>query len=123
MNYPYQQYQQYGTGYGPYQQQYQQQGMTPPTIRAEIIQVASEEEVDRWPLAAGQSQMFITRDELHFLVKTQHQNGEYDKDVYDKRPPAPPAPVFQPGDYVRKDELNALLAAALESRGGQHEPV
>lgn len=122
-------------GYNPYMQQYpqytaqqyqqqpQQQPMTPPTIHAEIIQAGSEDEVARYPLAVGTSQMFITRDEQHIIVKTQHQDGKYDLEHYDKRPPAPPAPTLNPAEYVRKDELEAMLAARETKGGTQHEPV
>lgn len=100
------------------------QAMTPPTIHAEIIQYGSEDEVDRYTMAAGASQMFVSRDDSTFIVKTMHQGGQFDKDYYDKRPPAPPAPTLNPAEYVRKDELQALLAAAMENKGGQqHEPV
>lgn len=90
-----------------------QTAMTPPTIHAEIIQVESEEAVDRLPLAAGASQMYMTRDEGTIIVKTQYANGSFDKVVYEKRPPAPPAPAFVPEDYVRKDEIGKLVAAAV----------
>lgn len=117
----------YGAGYNPYMQQYQQQPqqqqtMTPPTIHAEIIQYGTEDEVDRYPLAAGASQMFMSRDECTFLIKTMHQNGQFDKVYFDKRPPAPPAPTLNPSDYVRKDELETIMAA-WAARGGEHEPV
>lgn len=98
------------------------QSMTPPTIHAEIIQYGSEDEVDRHPMAAGTSQMFVSRDETTFIVKTMHQGGQYDKEYYDKRPPAPPAPTLNPSDYVRKDELETIMAA-WAARGGEHEPV
>lgn len=100
------------------------QSMTPPTIHAEIIQYGSEDEVDRHPMAAGTSQMFVSRDETTFIVKTMHQGGQYDKEYYDKRPPAPPAPTLNPAEYVRKDELAAFMAAWEAERGGaQHESV
>lgn len=98
------------------------QSMTPPTIHAEIIQYGAEDEVDRYPLAAGASQMFVSRDETTFIVKTMHQGGQFDKEYYDKRPPAPPAPTLNPAEYVRKDELETIMAA-WAARGGEHEPV
>ena len=104
---PPQQQTQQAANYGP------QTAMTPPTIHAEIIQVESEEAVDRLPLAAGASQMYMTRDEGCIIVKTQYANGSFDKVGYDKRPPAPPAPVFEPGEYVRKDEIVEIVSAAL----------
>ena len=99
-------------------QQAQQQPtpmMTPPTIRAEIIQIEDEAAVDRFPLAAGASQMFITRAEDEIIIKTMGQDGALPLVIYDKRPPAPPAPVFDPGEFVRKDEFNERLNAILDT--------
>lgn len=101
----------------PVQQPQQQpaQMMTPPTIRAEIIQIEDEAAVDRFPLAAGASQMFMTRAEDEIIIKTMGQDGPMPLVIYDKRPPAPPAPVFDPGEYVRKDEFNERLNAILDA--------
>jgi hypothetical protein len=100
------------------QQQTQQQGqmMTPPTIRAEIVQVDSLDAIDRYPMAAGTSQMFMTKDEAAIVVRSMYANGQHNDDIYDKRPPAPPAPTLNPAEYVRKDELQALIAEALQAR-------
>ena len=100
------------------QQQTQQQGqmMTPPTIRAEIVQVDSLDAIDRYPMAAGTSQMFMTKDETAIVVRSMYANGQHNDDIYDKRPPAPPAPTLNPAEYVRKDELQALIAEALQAR-------
>ena len=100
------------------QQQAQQQGqmMTPPTIRAEIVQVDSLDAIDRYPMAAGTSQMFMTKDEAAIVVRSMYANGQHNDDIYDKRPPAPPAPTLNPAEYVRKDELQALIAEALQAR-------
>lgn len=107
----------------PPQMQSGQQMMTPPTIHAEIIQVDGEQNAAQYPVAAGASQMMIARDDSAIFVKTVAQNGNsYTLDVFTKRPPAPPAPKFEPGDYVRKDELEALISAMLK-KGEDHEPV
>lgn len=100
------------------QQQTQQQGqmMTPPTIRAEIVQVDSLDAIDRYPMAAGTSQMFMTKDEAAIVVRSMYANGQHNDDIYDKRPPAPPAPTLNPAEYVRKDELQALIAETLQAR-------
>lgn len=92
------------------------QMMTPPTIRAEIIQIDDEAAVDRFPLGPGASQMFITRAEDKIIIKTMGQSGPLPLDVYEKRPPEPPAPVFDPGEYVRKDEIEALVSAAIAAQ-------
>lgn len=99
------------------------QMLTPPTIRAEIVQIEDEAAADKYPLGAGQSQMFITRAEDKIIVKTMGANGPMPLDVYEKRPPAPPEPVFDPGEYVRKDELEGRLNAFLEAYRPAQAPV
>lgn len=109
---------QYQPVYQPVQQQTQhpQQMMTPPTIRAEIVQVDGEDAAKTFPVGAGASQMMIARDDSAIFVKTAMANGQTTLDVYVKRPPAPPAPVFDPADYVRRDELESLIKAAITSQ-------
>lgn len=107
-----------------YGQQGQQQGqqpaqgqmLTPPTIDAKIIQVDSIEAIDRFSMAAGTSQMYMTKDEQNIVVRSMYANGQHSDDIYDKRPPAPPAPTLNPADYVRRDELAALIAEALQAQ-------
>lgn len=99
----------------------QPQMITPPTIRAEIIQIEDEAAAERYPLAAGVSQMFITRAEDKIIVKTMGQSGALPLKVYEERPPAPPAPVFDPGEYVRKDELEKLVSEAVVAQMRQKE--
>ena len=106
---PYNAYQQQ---YG-YQQQVQQQTMTPPTIHAEIIQFGSEEEINRFPMQAGASQMFMSKDEQHIVIKTMYANGQYNKDYYDKRPPAPEVETAQ---FVTREEAIKLIEEALNAR-------
>lgn len=94
-----------------------QQMMTPPTIRAEIVQVDGEEAANSFPVGAGSSQMMIARDDSAIFVKTAAANGQgYTLDVFVKRPPAPVKPPLDMGAYVTRDELPELLAAFL--RGG-----
>lgn len=88
----------------------QQQTMTPPTIRAEIVQVESQEAIDRCSQNPGTTQMYMTKDEQNIIVRTKLANGEHTDVVYDKRPPAPPEPKINPADYVRRDELESLIA-------------
>lgn len=94
-----------------------QQMMTPPTIRAEIVQVDGEEAAGNFPVGAGSSQMMIARDDSAIFVKTAAANGQgYTLDVFVKRPPAPAKPPVDMGAYVTREELPELLAAFL--RGG-----
>ena len=109
----------YVRAYGQQNQQHgQQQGqsLTPPTIRAEIVQVDTLDAIDRFPMAAGTSQMFMTKDEQNIVVRSMYANGQHNDEIYDKRPPAPPAPTLNPAEYVRKDELQAILSELLQAR-------
>lgn len=89
-----------------------QQDMTP-TIRTEIKQVENVEAIDRIPLAAGATGAYMTKDEKMIVFRSMYANGEYSDRIYDERPPAPPAPKFDPDEYVRKDEVEKLVKEAL----------
>ena len=114
VGYPQMVYPQYPYTQSQYQQQMQQaqmpvanqQSMSPPTIHAEIVQVDDEAAVDRYPLAAGASQMFMTKDEGHVIVKTMYANGQYNIVCYDKREQA----AVEAPRYVTWDELENRLA-------------
>lgn len=110
----------YGQRQGNSQQNAQQggQAMTPPTIRAEIIQIDSPEAIDRFPQNTGSTQMYMTRDEAFIIIRSVLANGEHTDVIYDKRPPAPPAPVIDPADYVRKDDLPSLIAEVIQNMKG-----
>ena len=99
------------------------QMMTPPTIRAEIVQIENEAAAEKYPVGAGASQMMISKDESAIFIKTATANGQTTMDVYEKRPPAPPTPVFDPGEYVRKDEIETLVSAALAAQTAKKAPV
>lgn len=103
------------------QEQQNRQMMTPPTIRAEIVQVDSIEAIDRFPMAAGTSQMFMTKDDTNIVVRSMYANGQHTDEIYDKRPPAPPAPTLNPAEYVRKDELQALITEAMQASTAQRK--
>ena len=108
-------YQPFGYGYQQYQQpmQNQPQQMTPPTIRAEIVQVDSEEAANNYPVGPGASQMMIAKDDSAIFVKTAMANGQSSLDVFVKRPRTPQKPVFDPDKYVTRDELESRLQAIL----------
>lgn len=89
------------------------QMMTPPTIHAEIVQIDGEAAIAQFPVNAGASQMMMAKDDSFIAVKSMLANGQYTVDFYDKRPPAPPDPVFDPSAYVRRDEIEGLIAAAV----------
>lgn len=81
--------------------------MTPPTVHADIIQVADEEAMERHPVDAGTSQMMISRDESVIGVKTVLANGENIMDIYRKQPRAPKA--AEP-EYVTRAEFERWVA-------------
>ncbi len=106
----------------PMQQAYQMQQpmqpapqMTLPTIHADIIQAGSIDEIRQSNVGAGTSQMFILKDESAIIIKTAQANG-YTLDIYDKRPPAPQAPAFDPAVYVTREELEERLSALTPRR-------
>lgn len=92
-----------------------QQDMTP-TIRTEIKQVDSIDAISRTPPAPGTTGAYMTKDEQTIIFRSMYANGEYKDRIYDQRPPAPPAPKFDPALYVRKDEIPSLVDEALAIR-------
>lgn len=88
------------------------QDMTP-TIRTDIKQVDSIEAISKVPPAPGTTGAYMTKDEKMIVFRSMYANGEYSDRIYDERPPAPPAPKFDPSEYVRRDEIQALVKDAL----------
>lgn len=98
------------------QPQPQQQSMTPPTIRAEIVQIDALDAMDHYPMGAGTSQMFMTKDDEYISVRSMYANGQHSDVIYKRMPPEPPAPKIDPSDYVRKDELEGMLTHFLTAK-------
>lgn len=111
---PYQPY----TIYQPAQPQ--PQAMSYPTIHADIIQTDDEGVIERWAVEPGRPQMFTNTMETMITVKSVTGAG-ITIDRYDKRPPAPPAPVFDPADYITRAELEERLAALGAPRKAKKE--
>lgn len=110
-------YQQMYQQYNPYQAQQmaQQMGQTAPASRlVEVFPAESVEYAEKFPVNAGATVMFFGSDDSFTAVKSVGVNGQISFVVYDKRPPAPPAPKFDPGEFVRKDEFNERLNAILD---------
>lgn len=105
-----------------YQQPVQQQGMSPPTVHADIVQVSGEQEAMNYPVAAGQSQMMLAKDDSAIYVKTAFANGQSTLNVFVKRPPEPPQKPVDMTAYVTHDELESRLAA-LAASAAQNAPV
>ena len=116
-DYPGQQYYQdpvymrYMAQHQPQVQQQQQQS----SRMVEVVPAASEKAAEEFPVAAGATQMIIGSDDSFVAVKSVSVTGQVTFDIYDKRPPAPPVQPLNPADYVRKDEVAALIAEALKT--------
>lgn len=101
-----------------------QQMMTPPTIRAEIIQVDDETAAENYPVGAGSSQMMIAKDDSAIFVKTSATNGNgYTLDVFVKRPRTPQKASFDPDRYVTREELESRLQAILTANNNIIQPL
>jgi len=81
----------------------------------EVVPAASEKAAEEFPVAAGATQMIIGSDDSFVAVKSVSVTGQVTFDIYDKRPPAPPVQPLNPADYVRRDEVAALIADALKT--------
>lgn len=90
-----------------------QQMITPPTRHADIIQADSLEAIDHIPQNVGTVAMYMTKDDQYIVIRDILANGEHTDIIYDRRPPEPPTPKFDPSVFVRRDELSALIADAL----------
>jgi hypothetical protein len=80
-----------------------------PTIRTEIKQVDSIEAISKCPPAPGTTGAYMTKDDKIIVFRSMYANGEYSDKIYDERPPAPPAPKFNPAEYVRRDEAEKFI--------------
>lgn len=109
------------------QQQHQQQFQPAPQMQqqgqqqtkyVEVIPVDTVQEAEACPMAVGSSFLFFARDDSFIAVKSVGVNGQHSFSVFDKRPPAPVAPPFDPSAYVRRDEIGELVAAAVAAQNG-----
>ena len=106
----------YPAGYGyqaPYWPQVQQPMMIQQEPNTRTVEVESADSIrasQETPVGAGQTKMFIGKDDSFILVKAVSMTGQVAMDIYDKRLPEPPAPVLNPEEFVRKDELSTLIA-------------
>ena len=100
-------------------QSYQPQMYQPPSQQqpqgrmVDIIPADSEAAAEAFPVAVGATQLMIARDDSFIAVKVNGMNGQSSLTFYDKRPPAPTAPVFDPTEYQRKDEAEKLVEGLL----------
>ena len=94
------------------QMQAQSQMMTPPTIHAEIVQIADRNEAVNFPVGAGQAQMMITRDDSTIFVKSAFANGQSSLAEYVKKEPEPQKPH---ADFITREEFERRLAELYKS--------
>ena len=87
-----------------------------PVIRMDIKQVESVEAINKNPPATGTTGAYMTKDEKTIVFRSVYANGEYSDKIYDERPPAPPAPVFNPKEYMRKDEFDERVKAIITAQ-------
>lgn len=93
----------------PYQQ-YSQAGQA---RAVEVIPVDNEEQINSWQIPFGSTVEFVARDDSFVIFKSVELNGQTTITAYDRRAAAPPATEF-----VRRDEVAAMIAAALEAKNG-----
>ena len=121
--------------YTPYQYQYggyynslyqqpqqpipQQQPFTAPTIHAEIIQVDDMQAAYNYPVGAGQTQMFMARDDSAFFIKSVLANSQMSFVVYDRRKQEQQKQqTIDMTDYITRAEFEQRLKEV-----SQHEPI
>lgn len=93
----------------PYQQ-YSQAGQA---RAVEVIPVDNEEQISSWQIPFGSTVEFVARDDSFVIFKSVEMNGQTTITAYDRRAAAPPA-----AEFVRRDEVAAMIAAALEAKNG-----
>lgn len=95
----------------PYQQY---PAVQPGQARAvEVIPVDNEEQINSWQIPFGSTVEFVARDDSFVIFKSVEMNGQTTITAYDRRAAAPPAT-----EYVRRDEVAAMIAAAMEAKNG-----
>lgn len=111
-NYPYMQYQQTPQ----YQQNTQQ--YTPPTVRAEIIQVEDRQAVENYPVAAGCTQMFMSKDDRFIFIKTAFPNAPYELIEYEKQNKKTSANTntVDTGIFITRDEFESRLSELMNKQ-------
>ena len=90
-----------------------QQMMTPPTIHAEIVQISGKEEALNFPVAAGQTQMMMAKDESSIFIKSVFANGqstliEYCKKIEESNP--------SKIDYITREEFEKRIAEITKNK-------
>lgn len=93
------------------------QPMTPELIHADIVPVDRPEDVEKFSVGNGQSQMFMARDDSVIYIKTGSQNGSTIT-FYDRRPPEKKRPGEE---FVTRADLDEAIALLKNSRRTKRE--
>ena len=91
------------------------QPMTPEMIHADIVPVDRVEDVEKFSVGNGQSQMFMARDDSAIFIKTGSQRGSTIV-CYDRRPPERKRPEEE---FVTRADLDKALAALRGEAGNE----
>lgn len=83
-------------------------GYTPPTIHADIIQVENQTEAGNYPVAAGCTQMMMSKDDKQIYIKTAYSNAPYQLIVYNRAEPVEETKVDM-NNFVTRDEFEKRL--------------
>lgn len=97
----------------------QMQPQPQPSAQSRFVEVFPANSIDDVRAAhppVGVTWVFFAGDDSFVGIKSVDVSGQEHVDIYDRRPPEPPAPVFEPSAYVRKDELPELISAAMLAR-------
>ena len=92
---------------------YQQYSQVGQARAVEVIPVDNEEQIGSWQIPFGSTVEFVARDDSFVIFKSVEMNGQTTITAYDRRAAAPPATEF-----VRRDEVAAMIEAALEAKNG-----
>lgn len=95
----------------PFQGQQYQQQQAPQSRMTEVFPAASEKTVLDFPVASGNTVLFIATDDSFTAIKEVSVAGQITIQFYDKRPPAPSEKPFDPAVFVTREELDQRLAA------------
>lgn len=107
-------------GYQIPQYPFQQQAPTTQSRMVEVVPVDNVAAAESFPVPVGATQILMAKDDSFVVIKVNGVNGQSSFDVYDRRPPAPPAPAFDPALYVTREELETRLSG-LASRNKKEE--
>ena len=119
-DYPGQQYYQ-DPNYMRFMAQHQQAQQPQQNSRmVEVVPAESLRAAEEFPVGAGQTRIILANDDSFVCVKAVDMTGAVSMTVFDRRPPEKKPEPLNPQDYVRRDEIQGMIAEAIrESRAGR----